>query len=228
MEKNRPPASRAVTSKPTADRESKPLSSTAGQILDIAELLIQTRGYSAFSYQDISDALGIRKASIHYHFATKTRLGVAVIDRYAERFESALAAIAADQSTSSMAMLDYYIEPYVQFANTPDRVCLCGALAGEMLALPAEMRARVDSFFRAHQSWLTGILKRGVARGEFQLPIPAAKMARLIFGALQGALLVKRTTGDASQLQDVVTALKSQLAPAHKRLVASGAPSTRS
>ena len=52
-------------------------STTAEDILDRAEALIQTRGYSAFSYQDISDTLGIRKASIHYHFPSKTDLGVA-------------------------------------------------------------------------------------------------------------------------------------------------------
>src|SRR6185369_16920377 len=57
----------------------KPLSTTAAQILDAAETLIQTRSYSAFSYQDIADELGIRKASIHYHFATKADLGVAVV-----------------------------------------------------------------------------------------------------------------------------------------------------
>ena len=88
----------------------KQRSETAEQILDLAETLIQTRGYSAFSYQDISDALGIRKASIHYHFASKTDLGIAVVDRYVERFGAALVAIADDQSQSSMAMLDFYIE----------------------------------------------------------------------------------------------------------------------
>jgi len=36
-------------------------------------------------------------------------------------------------------------------------------------------------------------------------------VARLVFGALQGALLVKRTTGDPAQFRDVVTALKRQL-----------------
>jgi len=50
-----------------ADR--KPRSDTSEKILDLAELLIQTRGYSAFSYQDISEALEVTKASIHYHFA---------------------------------------------------------------------------------------------------------------------------------------------------------------
>jgi TetR/AcrR family transcriptional repressor of nem operon len=189
----------------------KQRSDTAEQILDLAEMLIQTRGYSAFSYQDIADSLGIRKASIHYHFASKADLGIAVVDRYVARFGEALVAIAADQSQSSMAMLDFYVEPYAGFAKTPDRICLCGALSGEILALPAELRSRVDGFFRTHQEWLAGILKRGAARGEFTLAAPPAKVARFIFSALQGALLVKRTTGDATQLRDVITVMKAQL-----------------
>src|SRR3974390_1012687 len=93
----------------------KQRSDTAEQILDLAETLIQSRGYSAFSYQDIADHLGIRKASIHYHFASKTDLGIAVIDRYAARFGTALEAIAADPSQDAMTMLDHYLEPYAAF-----------------------------------------------------------------------------------------------------------------
>ena len=190
----------------------KQRSETAEQILDLAETLIQTRGYSAFSYQDIADGLGIRKASIHYHFPSKADLGIAVVERYIARFDAALSTIADDQSQSSMAMLDYYVQPYLQFASTPDRVCLSGALAGEMLALPPAMRERVDFFFKTHQAWLTKILRRGVTRGEFKLVAPASKVARFVFGALQGALLVKRTTNDLSQINDVVTVMKLQLA----------------
>jgi TetR/AcrR family transcriptional repressor of nem operon len=190
----------------------KQRSETAGQILDLAETLIQTRGYSAFSYQDIADSLGIRKASIHYHFPSKADLGVAVVDRYMARFDDALTAIADDQSQSSMTMLDVYVQPYLQFASTPDQVCLSGALAGEMMALPPKVRERVDHFFRTHQVWLTKILERGVARGEFTLAAPASKVARFVFGALQGALLVKRTTNDLTQINDVIAVMKLQLA----------------
>jgi len=186
-------------------------SETADKILDLAETLIQTRGCSAFSYQDIADALDIRKASIHYHFESKTDLVIAVIDRYADRFEKALAEIARDDTASSMAMLEHYTAPYAAFAGTPDRVCLCGALSGEILALPPALRERVALFFRSHQRWLAQILKRGSARGEFKLAESAAKTARMIFGALQGALLVQRTTGDSSQLKDVISAVKAQL-----------------
>ena len=134
MGKARTSASRFVK------RKTKPApalrSETADKILDLAERLIQTRGCSAFSYQDIADALKIRKASIHYHFESKTDLVTAVIDRYTEKFDAALKNIARDETATSMSMLEHYVEPYTAFAATPDRVCLCGALSGEMLALP--------------------------------------------------------------------------------------------
>ena len=192
-------------------RRPKPRSETADEILDVAQSLIQTRGYSAFSYQDIADALRIRKASIHYHFASKTELGMAVIDRYAAGFGRALDEIAAEPQRSSIDMLDRYVEPYAALARTRDKVCLCGALAGEMPALPAELRKRVDRFFKQHQAWLADILARGVARGELSLADKPARVARMMLGALQGALLVKRTTGDAAQLDDVIAVLKAQL-----------------
>jgi TetR/AcrR family transcriptional repressor of nem operon len=188
-------------------------SATAEQILDLAETLIQTRSYSAFSYQDVSDALGLTKASIHYHFPSKAELGVAVVDRYAARFGAALAALDQDEAKSSMALLDFYVQPYLQFAKTADRICLCGALAGEMPALPPEMRMRVERFFTTHHAWLAGILERGAQRGEFTLPAPATKTARLVLSALQGALLVKRTTGDMAQVKDVIAVLKAELTP---------------
>ena len=90
-------ASEIMKNRATSDFKQAPRSETAEKILDLAEMLIQTRGYSAFSYKDISDVLGIRKAGIHYHFEFKTDLGVAVVDRYAERFGKALANIAGQQ-----------------------------------------------------------------------------------------------------------------------------------
>ena len=186
-------------------------SKTAEEILDIAEMLIQTRGYNAFSFQDIADRLGIRKPSIHYHFASKTALGVAVVERYSAGFTAALEAIEADDSQSAMTMFDCYTGPYREFADTPDRVCLCGALAGEILALPVEMRERVEAFFKMHLDWLERIVARGVTRGEFKIAMSEAQMTRTMFSALQGALLVKRTTGDATQMADVIDVLKAQL-----------------
>ena len=49
---------------------------TSQQILDIAQRLVQTRGFNAFSYADIANELNVSKASLHYHFTSKAKLGV--------------------------------------------------------------------------------------------------------------------------------------------------------
>lgn len=190
-----------------------PRAGTAEAILDSAQALIQSRGYSAISYQDIALALGIRKASIHHHFPTKADLGAAVVDRYAAQFDGALVAITAIPEASAEAVLDRYFGPFRDLAATSDQICLCGALAGEMPALPAGLRSRVERFFRRHHEWLAAALSRGVERGEFVLSAAPEKTARLIFAALQGALMVRRTTGDPAELEAVIAALLAQLAP---------------
>ena len=54
-------------------------------ILDVAERLVQTRGFNGFSYADVASELAVTKASLHYHFPSKAELGEALIDRYATR-----------------------------------------------------------------------------------------------------------------------------------------------
>ena len=51
--------------------------STHDSLIELTDTLIQQNGYQGFSYADLAKTLGIRKASIHYHFQTKTDLGIA-------------------------------------------------------------------------------------------------------------------------------------------------------
>ena len=51
--------------------------STYNQILELANKYIQKVGFNAFSYSDLANEIGIKKASIHYHFPSKTDLGIA-------------------------------------------------------------------------------------------------------------------------------------------------------
>ena len=64
------------------------------QILDVATELLLSRSFTSFSYQDLSERLGISKASIHHHFATKEALGVAVAERIGSRVTHRLEEVA--------------------------------------------------------------------------------------------------------------------------------------
>ncbi len=191
----------------------KPRSDTAEKILDVGENLIQTRSFNGFSYQDISDELGIKKASIHYHFASKSDLGAAIMKRYRQRLEDAMVMAEQTGENSCWDLLEFYFTPYCQYADTPDKVCLSGSLAGEFPTLPADMQRLVSGFFHDHQTWLARVLERGKRRGEFVIQGSTKQMARVLFDALQGALLVKRASGEIKQLHDVIDVFRLLLSP---------------
>src|SRR5262245_14765717 len=68
---------------------------TADTVLDVAERLAQTRGFNGFSYADVSAVVGVKTASLHYHFPSKADLGRALVERYSRAFQAALSEIGA-------------------------------------------------------------------------------------------------------------------------------------
>ena len=116
------------------------IATTAQRILDVAELLVQVRGFNAFSYADVSKAVGIQKASLHHHVATKTALGVALIDRYKQVFLAALDAIESCDG-NAVERLERYVELYRTVLRR-GRMCMCGMLAADVETLPELMRQR--------------------------------------------------------------------------------------
>src|ERR1700712_4539410 len=108
-------------------------SNTAIQIRESAHDLIAERGYFGFSYADLAEVVGIRKASIHHHFPTKTDLAIALLRSYEERYGVALQAILAG-TDDGMARLRAYAGMYRQGVEK-GLGCLCAAFAAEIETL---------------------------------------------------------------------------------------------
>lgn len=189
-------------------------SGTAERVLDVAQDLIQRRGYNAISFSDIAAGVGIKKPSIVHHYPSKAALGKAVVKRYRETFASALDKVASTPRKDAMDAFDFYCSPYLDFGKTKDKICLCGALAGEFAALPKSVQKEVSQFFEEHISWLEQILERGRTSGEFEFAGPSQAMAMHILDSLQGALVVKRATGNVDHLYRTIDLLKTRLTQA--------------
>jgi TetR/AcrR family transcriptional repressor of nem operon len=189
---------------------------TKARILDIAERLVQVCGFNGFSYGDVAAELGITRAALHYHFASKGELGEALIDRYTTRFGGALAALAAETS-SAPELLRGYAGLYLDVLRQ-ERMCLCGMLAAEYQTLPPPMRAAVVRFLDQNETWLAGVLGRGVAAGSVQVTGSAKDTARMIVGGLEGAMLVARPYGDVARFEaaaaNLLAGLTGAAAPA--------------
>jgi TetR/AcrR family transcriptional regulator, transcriptional repressor for nem operon len=163
---------------------------TRNAILDVAERLVQSRGFNGFSYADVASELEITTAALHYHFPGKAELGDALIVRYSERFSQALDDIAARQGAAP-AKLRAYADLYLGVLRD-QRMCLCGMLAAEYETLPDGMRQSVVSFLDHNYEWLSVLLETGRSGGSLHFDGTAQGAAEMIVGALEGAMLVSR------------------------------------
>jgi TetR/AcrR family transcriptional regulator, transcriptional repressor for nem operon len=167
---------------------------TAERILDIAERLVQVRGFNNFSYADIATELGVTKASLHYHYPGKAELGQALITRYSERFSEALDQIDRDLP-DARARLEAYANLYAEVLRGK-RMCMCGILAAEYQTLPKPMRTAVIRFFDENQQWLAELLTEGEADHTLKFTGAPGDVAQGILSTLEGAMLVARPYGD--------------------------------
>jgi TetR/AcrR family transcriptional regulator, transcriptional repressor for nem operon len=185
---------------------------TASRILDIAERLVQSRGFNGFSYADVASELQITKAGLHYHFPGKAELGEALIGRYAARFAEALGAI-DERDAAAPAKLDAYASIYADVLRDR-RMCLCGMLAADYDTLPEPMRDAVLRFFDDSEAWLTRVIEQGQEEGALRLDGSAREAAQAIVSGLEGALLIARPYGDVGRFQAAATRLLTSLASA--------------
>jgi TetR/AcrR family transcriptional repressor of nem operon len=157
-----------------------------------AKLTVQAHGYNALSFRELAKEVGIKGASVHYHFPTKGDLGAALARRYTDDGEAYLEALLAASSDPAWCM-DKYIAIFRSALENDNRMCLCGIMSAELDDLPEEVRAEVAHFAEVNVRWLKKVLKRArPAAGQRQL----VEQAMAIFAAIGGAQLVARGCRD--------------------------------
>lgn len=108
------------------------------QIVDMATELLQTRSFSSFSYQDLSERLGITKASIHHHFRSKNDPGRAVADRYHVHVKDVLNAARA-RHDDPWDRLDGYFGMVTGILRSGEKICAAGSVQAEVNVVPESM-----------------------------------------------------------------------------------------
>ncbi len=178
---------------------------TKQTIMTAARAVVQAHGYNALSFRELAKEVGVKSASIHYHFPTKGDLGAALARRYtddaAAYFDELLA-----KSSDPATCIRNYTKVFRAALLNDNRMCLCGIMAAERDDLPAEVRAQVDRFTDVNVRWLTKVLslqKPGADEAALQ------QRALAIFAAIEGAQLVARGRGDITVFDQTVEAYRT-------------------
>ena len=182
---------------------------SAQRILDVAERLVQTRGFNGFSYADIAEALDVTKASLHYHFPSKADLGRRLIERYEQTFLAVLKGIDAT-GAAPREKLKRYARIYADVLRD-NRMCLCGMLASDYATLPKAMKEDVKHFFDENEQWLVAVLEQGRKSGALEFKGSPLDLARVIVGSLEGAMMLARSYGEPARFDTAAERLIASL-----------------
>lgn len=168
----------------------------AERIVKTAQSLMAERGYSAFSYADISDAVEIKKPSIHHHFPTKAGLAVEVLRVHRQNTIHGTEELDRQIENPWKRLQAYvqYWEGCIRGKAVP--FCVAALMAAEVPALPEEVQAEVRLHFQALSGWIERTLKAGVKAGVIKLQAPAAAEAQTLMAVVHGAMLSARASGD--------------------------------
>ncbi|WP_414650104.1 TetR/AcrR family transcriptional regulator [Devosia sp.] len=188
-------------------------SSTVDDILACARSLIADAGYNGFSYADIADVVGIRKASIHHHFPSKVDLVRTLVERYREDARAGFDALERTASDPRQQLLNYvaYWERCLAEASTP--FCICALLASELPALPPEVAAEIRLHFEALSKWLSQAFARGEIQGIFRLRSTPDNEAEAFMAAVHGGMLSARVHENPKLFTAVAASALAHLAP---------------
>ncbi len=179
------------------------LEDARSKILKSAQFFVQNRGFGGFSFRDIADEIGIKSASIHYHFPTKDELIIELARNYREEFFRQLDELTHDV-TEAGQRIKILVEAFQAVLIEDDRMCLCGMLAADAEFLSDQARREVTRFYNDCVSWLsTQWTKLGKKN--------AHDMAIDTFVRLEGAMLIARVSGSTEPFEVVKKAIMNSI-----------------
>jgi TetR/AcrR family transcriptional repressor of nem operon len=168
-----------------------PTIDTKTALLNSAENAARRLGFDGFSYADLAQDVGIRKASIHHHFPTKATLSVALMQRYHENFQAVCAEIDASFNTGG-ARLAELIQQYKKGSDDGKRICLCASFSASRDSLSAEVVEEISLFRTMVVGWMTDTFEKGRSDGTISGVTRPALEAATTMSLLEGAQLAAR------------------------------------
>ncbi len=182
---------------------------TREQLLTVAADLLQRVGYASFSFRDLAEAVGIRAASVHYHFPTKADLGVALVDWFRAQSDPQMAALCQAYPNVRDRLLAL-AEQVAEHTCTNGKSCPINLLLSEFSVLPENLQIKVRAWVDDCLAGMAAWLDQGRQAGELKFPGDAIYQARLVWSVIEHGTQLSRTQADQSfrsLIQHLVTTM---------------------
>ncbi len=173
-------------------------------LLKAAESKVRQGGYSNFSFRELAAEVGIKSASVHYHFPTKADLGAELAKQYTDTFLGAL----GDPKTllkNGEDPIALYASLFRQALINDEKMCLCGLLGAETDSLPEKVKRETKVFFERNLEWL----KSAHSLQDQLSPQEALIKAVHTVSLLEGAMMISKAVNDNDFFDHALESMKS-------------------
>lgn len=153
---------------------------------------MQEHSFDGFSFRELAEAVGIRKASIYHHFDSKESIAVEMLNQSAEHVTIWANAHA---HLPPVARLEAYcFDLYAERLGAGSKLCPAGAFTSSWSHLSEATRTAARRLMDVHLSFLSSAFEDGLADRSLQLPrtMTTREAGQWFAGTVQGALTVSR------------------------------------
>ena len=182
---------------------------TKTALLNSAEFAVRSKGFDGFSYADLANDVGIRKASIHYHFPTKAALSAALMTRYHTELTGRCVEIEETCETAG-ARMRALIALYRAALNDGKTLCLCVSLIISRESLSNEVTDKIREFRRMLTRWIENVFALGKTDHSITGVEDPKAEARAALALLEGAHLTARAESSVQTFDDAVEVLTAR------------------
>lgn len=168
------------------------MSVTREKILELGEDFIRTKGFNAFSYQDISSELNIKNAAIHYYFPSKKNLGVSILKTNVQRFEETIDNMNS-RKFDELRQLESFVKIYIK-SHREQKKCIVGALGPDYNSFDSSMQKELQKMVDIILGWLADLLLKGQKKRIFSFKETPENKAYIIFTSLVASLQLSGIT----------------------------------
>jgi TetR/AcrR family transcriptional regulator, transcriptional repressor for nem operon len=186
------------------------MSVTREKIIELGEDLIRTRGYNAFSYQDISTAMGIKNAAVHYYFPSKENLGTAIIKTNIQRFEEMIDNM-NNLKFEDWHQLETFLKIYVK-SHREKKLCIVGSLGSDYNTFNDSMKTELKKMTDLILEWLSNLLRQGREKGIFAFVGEPKDKAFVVFTSMVASLQLLRFS-DRNEFKAIYQSVLDDLKP---------------
>lgn len=176
--------------------------------LKTGQKYLQILGFNGFSFQTISDALGIRKASLHYYFASKQDMGRELLEDYEKQFIMWSEKIL---TLSAYEKILKFIKIFTLMSEDHLKICPSGALCADFNSLDKSTQRQLLQFHQTQKRWLVETFEQGQKEKTVRKDIHVEAVADLWMASIQGGLQIARLRGDPSYFKKLSKNLLEEL-----------------